>query len=307
MSELYTDIHWQLSNYCKAECSYCPTSLRGGEYPEEDKDYVKIAKLILDHYNLVLNRNINWTFDGGEPLDLNNLTRILKTAKSDRNNVILHTNGGYIWMDWWAIEPYVDKIVLSYHYWQNKSLIKYILDIFKEKNKSIFLKMPIRPDYFEEDMARVKITEEENEIKVSKVILYKNATRDGGMFSYSKEQLMELSGIKPTKIITIKEPEKIVPLIKEKKEFETKPYQQRLEEKIKSNPSYLGQLCNVGIEKLVISYNGYVSGSNCNNQPLGNIWNNQWAPPDKPQICGMLSCMNKEDQKITKFTSQTQN
>lgn len=300
MNNFYTDIKWQLTDYCKAECSYCPVFLRGGEYPEENKDFIKIINLISDHYNN-LSRTINWEFDGGEPLDLNFIARILKTAKQNKNNIKLHTNGGQLWMDWWAIEPYVDHLILTYHYWQNYSLIKYIIDIFSEKNKPIFLKIPIRPDHFNEDMERVKMVEDQNKIKVSKVILYKNASRDSGMFAYSKEQLMELSGIRLDQIKTIKEPERTVPLIKEKKEFESTPHQQRLEEKIKSNPDYLGKLCNAGIEKLIISHNGFVSGSNCRNQSLGNIWSEGWSPPDRPQICGMLSCMDSEDRKITKF------
>jgi organic radical activating enzyme len=300
MNKLITNIIWQLSNHCTAECSYCPINLRGGEYPEENWDYVKIANLIVDHYNNKLNRNIDWTFDGGEPLDLHNIARILKTAKADSNSVTLHSNGGKLWMDWWAIEPYVDTLNLSYHYWQKLELIKYIADIFKEKNKRLILKMPVRPDFFDEDMERVNVTERDLKITVTKVVLYNNASSGGGMFKYSKEQLMILSGIKPSQIS--KTSEQKINLIKEKKDFETKPYDQRLQEKINSSPSYLGKLCNVGIEKLRISYNGYVNGSNCNNQPLGNIWQEGWIPPAGPQVCAMTACMNPEDRKITKFT-----
>ena len=45
------------------------------------------------------------------------------------------TNGGTLWMDWWAIEPYVDQVVLTFHYWQNPALMKYIIDVFKEKGE----------------------------------------------------------------------------------------------------------------------------------------------------------------------------
>jgi hypothetical protein len=301
MNNLETNINWQLSNFCKAECSYCPTNLRGGVYPEENKDYVKISQLITDHYNLTLDRRINWTFDGGEPLDLHNLVKIIKTAKADRNSVALNTNGGNLWMDWWAIEPHVNRLILTYHYWQNYSLIKYILDIFKEKNKPVVIKMPIRPTHFDEDMDRVKIVESEYSIIAEKIVLYNNADPIGGQFPYSKRQLMILSGIDPDANPYNPEEEKKIPLIKEKNDNETKTYTERITEVQNANPKYFGKLCNAGIEKLFISHNGYASGSTCGNKSLGNIWDQGWAPPSDPQICGMLACINPSDQKITKF------
>lgn len=301
MNKLITNISWQLSNHCLSECTYCPVTLRGGEYPDESWDYVKVANLIVDHYNNKLDRKINWTFDGGEPLDLHNLARILKIAKADSNSVCLHTNGGKLWIDWWALEPYVDTLNLTYHYWQSPPLIKFIADIFKEKNKSIKVNVPVRPDSFNEDMDRIKQVEQECNITVNKIVLYKEANKVGGMFPYTKEQLLILSGIDPNKQ-PVKTATVHVPLIKEKTEHETKTYHQRLEERIQTNPSYLGKMCNVGIEKLVISYNGYVKGSNCNNQSLGNIWKEGWYPPTGPQACAMMACMDPEDRKITKFT-----
>lgn len=308
MTNLYTDISWQLSDYCKAECSYCPIQFRGGSYPPENYNYDKITELLVNHYNNKLNRLIRWNFDGGEPLDLHNLVRVLIKAKGDNNSVTLHTNGGQLWMDWWAVEPAIDNLILTYHYWQNPSLINYIIDIFKKKNKPITLKMPVRPDHFEEDMKRIYTVEEQKEIKATKVILYKNASRNGGMFPYSEEQLNIISGIKVDKNNKTSSSDKpISDIVKEKRDFESKTYTQKLEEKIKTNPNYFGIRCNVGIEKLIISYNGYVNGSNCRNQPLGNIWQEGWAPPIEPQVCVMQACIDPSDQKITKFTSQTQN
>jgi organic radical activating enzyme len=282
MNNLYTDIRWQLSNYCKEECAYCPTSFRGGEYPEEKHDYISVVSLIVDHYNNKLDRKIRWEFDGGEPLDLHNLVRILKIAKGEDNQVCLNTGGGNLWLDWFAIEPAVDKVILTYHDWQQYALIKYIIETFQKNNKEIFLKIPIRPSHFDNDMNRANIIEENFGIIVSRMTLYKNADIVGGMFDYTTEQLIRL-GYKE---------EDLVP----------KTYHERLDDSINQNPSYLGKFCNAGIEKLTISYNGYVNGSNCRNQPLGNIWSLGWTPPSHPQVCEMMACMDWADQQITKFT-----
>ena len=276
MTNIYTDIQWQLSNHCTAECSYCPIRFREGNYPDESWDYIKVVNLLVNHYNNNLNRIIRWNFDGGEPLDLHNIARILNTAKSKKNHITLNTNGGKLWMDWWAIEPAVDNLILTYHYWQSASLINYIVDMFKDKNKEIIVKVPIRPTHFDDDMKRLEILEQEKEIPVLKHLLYQGEFMSGPRYVYSKEQLSRITQSKFQTIIP-------------KEETQTKP-------------SYLGTLCNAGIEKLYISHLGFVNGSMCRNITLGNIWLGNWEPPTQPQICGMMACTDLDDQKITKFT-----
>jgi len=285
MTQLKTQITWYLNDYCKAECSYCPGSLRGGGLPPDTVDYVRITKLIIDHY-AELGRTIDWTFNGGEPLDMDGTVRILKLCQEAGGTIELHTNGGQLWMDWWAVEPLVDQLRLSYHYWQNPALIKYIIETFRSKLKPIDVIVPIRPDHFEEDLERALTVEREHKFIVSKSVLYNNAREDCGMFDYTEHQLDIMQG-------------RVV--VEKKIQFETTTWQQRHDEKYSTNPVYTGMHCNVGIERLRINHNGWVAGSDCNNQPLGNIWSEWWAPPTEPQICSMLACVSQADQQITKF------
>jgi organic radical activating enzyme len=287
MNNLTTKIVWDLSDYCKSECSYCPIQLRGGELPHETQDYIRITNQLIDSYRKI-GRSIDWVFNGGEPLDMNDIVTLLKLCRENGNNMQLHTNGGRLWMDWWAIEPYVDRLYLTYHYWQNPALIKYIIELFQEKNKFIDVSVPIRHDHFEEDIARAIYIENNHKLAVGKSILYHHADPAGGMHNYTSTQLMIMKGIE---------------LVEEKTYYETTTWQDRYKETINSNPSYTGQLCNVGIEYLNITHQGWVKGSNCNNQPLGNIWHDGWTPPINPQVCSMISCVDPSDQKITKFTN----
>jgi organic radical activating enzyme len=285
MSKLKTQITWYLNDYCKAECSYCPTSLRGGGLPPDTVDYVRIAKILIDHYT-TLGRTIDWTFDGGEPLDMDGTVRILKLCKEAGGTVDLRTNGGQLWMDWWAIEPLVDQLRLSYHYWQNPSLIKYIIEAFQSKSKPIDVIVPIRPDHFKEDLERALAIEQEYRLVVSKSVLYNNARGDESMFPYTETQLDIIQGRAA---------------VEQKIHFESTTWQERHDEKYNTNPVYTGMRCNVGIERLRINHIGWVAGSDCNNQPLGNIWSEWWAPPTEPQICSMQACVSPADQQITKF------
>jgi len=308
MTNFYTEIQWQLSNHCTAECSYCPIRFREGNYPDESWDYIKVVNLLVNHYNNDLNRIIKWNFDGGEPLDLHNIARILNTAKAEKNHITLNTNGGKLWMDWWAIEPAVDNLILTYHYWQNPNLINYIINLFQNKGKNITVKCTVRPTHFDEDMERIETLEEQKQIRVLRHLLFEGEFMEGSRFHYSQEQLSRISGIKP--LIKDLTPTPIVPV-------DTAPrsppipvinpkagedYKQDLQRKINSNPSYTGQLCNAGIERLYISHLGFVNGSMCRNITLGNIWLENWEPPAQPQVCGMMACMDYNDRQITKFT-----
>jgi MoaA/NifB/PqqE/SkfB family radical SAM enzyme len=287
-----TKINWSLNDYCKSECSYCPVSARGGLLPPETQDYIRVAKLLIDNY-ASMGRTIDWSFNGGEPLDMNDIVTLLKLCRESSSSMELTTNGGRLWMDWWAIEPYVDSLHLSYHYWQQPALIKYIVGIFKNKNKLFEVTASIRPNYFDDDIARVLELETAANIRVNKTILYTNADSSAGMFPYTKDQLLTISRLNGNECVDN--------LINEKEYFESTTWDDRYREAYRSNPIYTGNLCNAGIEYLNIGAQGWVSGSSCNNLSLGNIWQKNWQPPTSPQKCTMIACVYESDQQITKF------
>jgi len=286
MNNLTTQISWMLHDHCTASCTYCPTRLRGGPLPRGILEYIAITTKIIDHYDS-LNRKINWTFDGGEPLDMFDFPMMLKLCKERGGNIELVTNGGKLWLDWWAIEPHVDQLHLTYHYWQNPKLIQFIIQAFQKANKHIDIIVPMRPDYFEEDLKRALDIESEFNITVSKSILYKESDQSLGMFSYDDQQLRIMRG------------EEFVQDNQDRHEI---TFAERFEKVVNVSPSYTGQLCNLGIERLTISHTGWVRGSNCNTAHFGNIWNADFHLPTGPQPCVMVACTDGSDQQITKFS-----
>lgn len=285
MNQLYTQINWSLNNFCKAACSYCPSHLWGGSEPRHISEYLIKAKMFIDHYKS-LGRIINWSFNGGESLEMFDFPELLKLCKTSGGTIELTTNGGRLWMDWWAIEPYIDNLHLSYHYWQNINLIRYIVQLFRKNNKQFEIIVPIRPDHFDEDFNRALDIEREFNIVVSKSVLYVNADPVGGMLPYTNEQLRLIRGEE---------------LIEEKIYFQETTFRERQENKVNSNPSYTGKLCNVGIEVLNINGEGWASGSSCSTLHLGNIWKSNFQLPAGPSKCKMIACINHSDQQITKF------
>jgi MoaA/NifB/PqqE/SkfB family radical SAM enzyme len=286
MSNLKTKVHWSLNNYCKSECSYCPPSLRGGEEPRDIEEYKRVAQLIIDSYSKI-GRTIEWTINGGEPLDNDYLPSLLKICRENGDHLTLHTNGGKLWMDWWAIEPYVDYLRLTFHYWQQPALINYIIDTFQKNKKGIEVIVPMRPDHFDKDLSRALELEQTKGIIVSKAVLNVNADPMAGSLNYTPKQLAIMQGRDPD-------------LVTEHQVVHTS-WDDRYKDTHNSSPTYTGMMCNAGIESLVIGHLGWVSGSDCNNISLGNIWNLGWTPSTQSQKCGMISCMSSNDQQITKF------
>ena len=305
-----TEILWNLHDHCKSQCTYCPTRFWGGETPHHISEYLEITQKIIDHY-ASLGRKIDWTFNGGEPLDMFDFPMLLKLCKENDGLITLNSNGGRMWLDWWAIEPHIDNLNLTYHYWQKPALIKFILDTFKNKNKKLNINVPIRPNYFEEDINRALEVESNHDIVVGKSVLYNEADQSAGMFPYTPKQLAIISGVEFVESAVITEIEKkeemkkieLVPLVIEKKHFETTTFKERVEEKMAANLGYTGMLCNSGIEYLSISHGGWATGSNCNNRPLGNIWDTNFLLPNDPHTCTMMHCISSRDQQITKFKS----
>lgn len=192
MNKLKTVVSWTLHDYCKAQCDYCPIHARGGEIPREISEYIRVAQLIIDSYKFKQGRTLEWVFNGGEPLDLNYLPELLKLCKEHSDSITLHTSGGRLWMDWWAIEPHIDNLVLTFHHWQNPALVKYIFDTFKAKGKSISITAPIRPKFAEDDINNVLQLEEEIGELISKTQLYQNADPSAGMLNYSYDDLQKI-------------------------------------------------------------------------------------------------------------------
>lgn len=279
-----TKIHWQLNNFCTGGCSYCPTRFWGGEKPESVDKFLEITKRIIEHYKS-LNRTIDWNFSGGEPLEFFDLPAVMKLCKENDGTIELQTNGGKLWLDWWAIEPHVDVLHLSYHYWQNSNLIRFIIQAFQGKNKSFDITVPIRHDEFDSDWDRATKIEDDFGIPVKKQPLYRDASSD--LYPYKKEHLEKLFGRQWTENY-----------------FTVKPltFHEHREAVISVSPMFTGKQCNVGIERLSIGSEGWLSGSDCGIAPLGNVWSGNFHLPAGPTVCDRTVCASHSDQQITKFT-----
>lgn len=277
------EIYWTITDHCTGGCSYCPSRFWAGTISRHITEYIDVAKKIIAHYGN-LNIGQKWFFDGGEPLEFFDFPELLKTCKTDQNSYVhLTTAGGKMWLNWWAVEPHIDFLDLTYHYWQNPNLINFIVQIFQTKKKNFSIKVPIRHDFFEEDFSRATRLEDKYNLFVQKQPLYKWSEPNAGLYSYTDQQLLILFGEewfnKKTPQLSFAELNQIA---------------------VDSNPSYTGKLCNGGIETLYLSPDGWIQGSQCSSHKYGNIFQG-CELPTKPSVCTMQACTNNRDQQIKKF------
>jgi organic radical activating enzyme len=280
-----TKIFWEISNHCTAQCSYCPSKYWEGGLPRDINSYLRATQQIIDHYKSI-GREIDWTFSGGEPLEMFDFPAILKLCKENGGTIDITTNGGKLWLDWWAIEPNIDSLHLTYHYWQNPNLMKFIIQTFTNKNKSFKVSVPIRSAEFDADMDRASALEQATGIAVNRTPLYVMFEINMGLINYTVPQLTRLMGEEWVKHNVSDLP----PLT----------FGETQAARVQSSPVFSGRLCNVGIERLNISSSGHISGSNCNTAHLGSVWGTMELPTG-PQPCKMQACINADDQLITKF------
>jgi len=283
---LETKIYWNLHNHCSGGCFYCPNHFWGGNIEHSIEEYVHITNVFIDHFNQ-LGRIIHWTFNGGEPLEFFDFPMILKICKENKGTIELNSNGGKLWLDWWAIAPNIDKLNLTFHYWQNPKLIDFIIQSFQKSKKIVDVIVPFRPGYVEQDLKRTEDIESKFGLKVNRILLHPQGNNLLGYLDYTDEEIIQIKGLE---------------FLNNYKLEQTKTNAEKNTEKINLSPSFSGKPCNVGIERIFISNQGWATGSSCNNTPLGNIWKDDFNLPTGPSICKKIACVHHDDQLITKFT-----
>lgn len=281
-----TKVNWQLHNYCTSGCTYCPSRFRNGDFPRSVSEYKQAVNKIIDHYKN-LGRDIDWNFTGGEPLEFFDFPEILKICKDNNGTIELTTNGGKLWLDWYAIERNVDTLHLTYHYWQNVNLIKFIIQLYLIKKKAIDVSVPIRPDYFNQDWSRAELIEQEFKINVNKMPLYNEASQVHVLFLYSDEQLEKFFGKPAVPEIRIQMERPVSEVIVEHNK-----------KVIAESPTFFGKKCNLGFNHISIGENGYISASGCGILNCGNIWNDTINLPNGPTICDRNICLSPGDKYI---------
>lgn len=268
------EIHWHLNDSCNYKCFYCLSKYSAGKNKKTIDQYLNIIeKLQSSKYKFA--RTIKWKLGGGEPLHFTGLNILLKKIKSKPSYVRLDTSGGETWFEMLEIKNLIDHVLLTHHYWQNISVLNYIIDFALENNKKLNIIIPLQPRKILECRELIEKLKTGG-IEVHEQILY---DEEGKMISeYNNYDLYLITGKsdsdnKPAPYVDLSIPPK------------------------DDTPSYTGLPCYAGMDYMFISAKGYISGSVCGGRNLGNIFDQEWSPVNEPFACVMNFCRSAADRK----------
>jgi organic radical activating enzyme len=289
-------IIWQISGGCTHECWYCLAQYRNNPYFKTTDEYLHVVDLLLNHGQRKNIPKVRWTFKGGEPLQFPNFNMVLKAVKQRPAEVCVETSGGESWFEVLENINLIDELVLTHHYWQNESVLEYIIDLCRDNNKKLKLYIPLQPGKMRESkdlVARYKeqgidceeqVLREQNWTMSSKYTL-----RDLNIY-YGRPEDWEPpppAPPPPPKPVDTSGPHAPPPVDPQWVD----PRQGN------GNPSYTGKSCYAGVDYLYIDSKGFAHGSDCGGRDIGNVFNPEWLPPDEPFACPMLFCHSENDRR----------
>lgn len=277
------EIKWKLNNYCEYKCDYCPSKWSGGELTRTTDQYLEvIEKLQATRYPH--GDQIKWIISGGEPLSFPNINQILRKIKEKNSYVKLHTSGGDSWFNLMEIVNYVDYFDVTHHYWQNSSVLDFIIDNCKENNKKLKITVPLFPGKILKSREIVDNLVKQNIDAVEQIL---RDTQGQFLASYSKKDINLIRYLPED----YEEPAVVVNSVSSP----STAYVPLNEPPKDNSPSYTGKLCYAGIDLLSIDHKGFAKGSECGGRDIGNVFDPEWKAPAVAFPCPMLWCRSEND------------
>ena len=286
-----SEIFWHVTDYCNQECSYCPPRYRGGLVTRSTEEYIAVIEKIQANKYLFADK-IKWSLSGGEALALDDIGRILRTMKSKESFIKIETSGGNSWFDYMAIQEYIDQITLTYHHWQNSSVVNYIIDFCQTNDKIIKIKVPYYPGKVKEQMAIIEDLNNQG-IYTGGMALHVDARHGNALINgYSAVEINLMNGLSEDWAPPPAPPP--VPI------DPNAPDPNWKDPNIPPSPTEkqsLGRECYAGMDYMYISHKGYANGSDCGGRALGNVFDAEWQPVSTSFDCPMFWCHSSNDKK----------
>ena len=280
-------IIWNFSGSCNNDCWYCHPSYRSYPYYKTTEEYLHAIDLIQNYGQRSLIPKMNWTFAGGEPLQFTNFNILLKQIKTKDSYVSIETSGGNSWFDILEVSGYVDELILTHHYWQNTTVLDYLVDFMQEQDKKIKVFVPMLPDKINDCRDIVQGLKDRGVEAFEQLLLN---TTGGAIEKYSMRDL-NIYYRRPEDWMPSPPPP---PVPRDPNLPDPVWVDPRIDD---GAPVYTGQPCWAGVDYMHIDVKGFVRGSDCNGRSMGNIFEPGWTPPDTSFACPMMFCRSNKDKK----------
>jgi hypothetical protein len=278
----HAEVIWALNSYCTLQCEYCRPEWRSGKLDHTIDEYLAIVKK-LQRTRYQHHSHIHWRLTGGEPLNFPELSTLLKKIKEKPATVELETSGEIEWFSFTRISRLVDRVHLTYHWWQNEDVSGFIFEQCQENNVPVTITVPLAPGEIHESRARVEHFQSLGyECKEQTL-----TEADGRLYrGYSQVDQNRIFGRpddwKPTPI-------KIDPNL---------PAPGYVDLRIVTNVKYVytGKPCYAGVDWIYINHKGFVSYSQCGGRDESlNVFNPEWEAPGDHFPCTVNQCRSVQD------------
>jgi MoaA/NifB/PqqE/SkfB family radical SAM enzyme len=279
-------IEWNLGKRCNYDCSYCPESIHDNSSKHTD---IEILKKVIDKLT-TLGKKIRLSFTGGEPTVHPKFEELLHYCRKSNIDWISVTTNGTRKAAWYLKQP-VDQWVYSLHFetddWHR--IVNTIINVNTHWKNSILVNVMAHHLHMEEVKNAAEQLQLDNiPIGIRRI---RWTAGDHDIFDDNKYDLADLewisksySTVKPNVIIDDREPLHSNDIIK-----------------LHLN-KFNGWTCNVGIESLMINWDGEVHRATCRvGGSLGNIHDDTFNNPNNAIICTRSWCTCAADIPITKF------
>jgi MoaA/NifB/PqqE/SkfB family radical SAM enzyme len=286
------EVNWKLNSYCEFDCVYCPGQWRGGTLDKTLDQYLHIVDS-LQNTRYKEAEKIKWIISGGEPLHFPNLSTILQKIKSKNSYVRLETSGGDSWFNLMEIADCVDDLVLTHHYWQNVSVLNFIIDLCKDKNIKLKIIVPLMTGKILENKELIATLKSQGlEVEEKKL-----SNTDYSLWQgYTREDINLMAGRRADEDAPVVHSSG--PVLEPVK---GPVYQDLTKPPVDNTPSYTGKMCFAGVDILYIDHNGWAKGSDCNSRSIGNVFETSWLAPDGPHACSITYCRSSKDRRTIRI------
>jgi MoaA/NifB/PqqE/SkfB family radical SAM enzyme len=277
-------VEWNLGKRCNYDCSYCPSSIHDNNSPHTD---VEILKSTVDKL-MTLGKPIRLSFTGGEPTVHPKFKELLQYCKHVGISWISVTTNGTLPFEFYNMLP-IDQLVFSVHFeydWMR--VCNTLMKVSATTNISVIAQLMAHHDYMIEVKSMYYRLKDEGVPITIRRIRWTEGDHD--LFDDMRYDQNDLDWIlentatvKPNCVldgVELLHANDIIKLHKNK---------------------FKGWSCNVGLESLMINWDGDVHRATCREGgSLGNIYVGTFNVPTSNIKCTREFCTCAADIPITK-------
>ena len=286
-------VEWNLGKRCNYDCSYCPSVIHENFSPHTD---INILKKTVDKLQEI-NKPIRISLTGGEPCVHPKIEELIFYIKYKEMFLSITTNGTRDYEFYYSQGRIIDQYVFSLHFEYNwQQILKKIIELklFGNISCDILVNVMAHHSMMEECKYAVSKLQNYNIPYCIRRIRWTEGDHDTfDDMKYNQSDLNWIlendSTVKPNTFIHYSDNREMKIL--------------HANDVIKLHLNqFKDWKCNVGIESLMINWDGEVHRATCRvGGSLGNIYNGTFNIPTDPIICDRNFCTCAADIPITKI------